>query len=156
MTIDISSLARAREQLHSAAAAIANALDAVAAAATPPPAPPPERRPGRPPTPESATGQAPLSVRPTEACRLLGCGLTYLYMTLIANGELDSYTEGRSRLITMSSIQRLQAKRLAEPDAGKTRKAALVPAHATLADNRRRRREVASAEPASGVEQRKP
>jgi excisionase family DNA binding protein len=46
----------------------------------------------------------PLVVSPREARRLLAIGNTHLY-ALIANGELASYRDGRSRRITMESIR---------------------------------------------------
>jgi hypothetical protein len=54
----------------------------------------------------------PLAVKPRMACRMIGCGLTRLYQ-LLANGELESYRDGGSRMILTSSIvarvQRLAA-----------------------------------------------
>ena len=48
----------------------------------------------------------PLYVRPKEACRLLGIGLTRLYQ-LLNDRTLESILIGRTRLITMVSIKRL-------------------------------------------------
>jgi excisionase family DNA binding protein len=48
----------------------------------------------------------PLYVRPKEAARLLGIGLTRVY-ELLHDGTLDSLLIGRSRLITFASIKRL-------------------------------------------------
>ncbi len=45
----------------------------------------------------------PLAVKPREACRMLGCGITRLY-ELLAKGEVESYRDGGSRLITTRSI----------------------------------------------------
>jgi excisionase family DNA binding protein len=53
-----------------------------------------------------------LLARPQRACYLLDCGTTRLY-ELIANGELESFKDGRSRKIVVASIHRLIAKRLA-------------------------------------------
>jgi excisionase family DNA binding protein len=48
----------------------------------------------------------PLYVRPKEAARLLGIGLTRVY-ELLHDGTLDSLLIGRSRLISFASIKRL-------------------------------------------------
>jgi excisionase family DNA binding protein len=78
------------------------------------------RRGGQP----GSTGRAPVSpvealvVRPKQACILLGCGLTYLFDLLKAR-ELESYLDGRSRLITLASIRARIARKLAEAQAGK-------------------------------------
>jgi len=53
-----------------------------------------------------------LVVSPRRARFLLDIGNTHLYELLTA-GELDSFLEGRSRKITMESIQRLISRRLA-------------------------------------------
>jgi excisionase family DNA binding protein len=58
----------------------------------------------------------PLAVAPKQACRLLGVGNTRLYQ-LIAAGELESYRDGRSRRITMSSIRARIARLLAVSEA---------------------------------------
>jgi excisionase family DNA binding protein len=60
----------------------------------------------------------PIVVRPKQACALLGCGLTYLF-DLLNKGELESYRDGRSRLITLASIRARVARKLAEAHAGK-------------------------------------
>jgi len=60
----------------------------------------------------------PMVVRPKQACILLGCGPTRLFDLLNA-GELESYRDGRSRLITLDSIKRRVARLLAEAQAGK-------------------------------------
>jgi hypothetical protein len=52
-----------------------------------------------------------LLVRPRRACYLLDCGTTHLY-TLIAKGELTSLLDGRSRKVTVESINSYIAKRL--------------------------------------------
>jgi excisionase family DNA binding protein len=46
----------------------------------------------------------PLVVTPREACRMLSIGLTQLY-ELLHNGDLESYRDGGSRRITVSSIR---------------------------------------------------
>jgi hypothetical protein len=53
-----------------------------------------------------------LLVRPKRACYLLDCGTTHLYV-LIAKGEITSFLDGRSRKITVDSINRYIAKHLA-------------------------------------------
>jgi hypothetical protein len=55
----------------------------------------------------------PLVVRPKVAQRLIGCGNTRFY-ELLAIGELESYKDGKSRLITMASIKARVARMLAE------------------------------------------
>ena len=57
----------------------------------------------------------PLVVKPREASRMLGCGRTRIY-ELLAARELDSFLDGRSRKITVESIHRYVAQRLAPPD----------------------------------------
>jgi excisionase family DNA binding protein len=58
----------------------------------------------------------PLAVSPRQACRLLDIGITHLYQ-LIANRELDTYREGRSRKITMESIRSRQARLISAANA---------------------------------------
>jgi hypothetical protein len=60
------------------------------------------------------TGRAiqPLLVRPREAWRMLGCGNTYGY-TLLNAGELESFVDGKARKITVASIHRYIARKLA-------------------------------------------
>jgi excisionase family DNA binding protein len=53
-----------------------------------------------------------LVVKPSGACRLLSCGRTRLYELLQA-GELDSFRDGGSRKITVTSIQRYIQRQLA-------------------------------------------
>jgi hypothetical protein len=53
-----------------------------------------------------------LVVSPHRACIMLGVGITRLY-ELIAARELDSYLDGRARRITVASIHRRIARRLA-------------------------------------------
>lgn len=57
----------------------------------------------------------PLAVRPKEAWRMLGCGNSHGY-NLLARGELDSFTDGSARKITVESIKRYIARRLAKGD----------------------------------------
>jgi len=54
----------------------------------------------------------PVVVKPMIACKMLSTGLTRLY-ALIAAGEITSYLDGRSRLITTSSIRRYVERRVA-------------------------------------------
>jgi len=56
-----------------------------------------------------------LVVRPRRAWHLLDCGTTRLY-ELLDQGELESFLDGRSRKITVESIRRYIAKRLASAD----------------------------------------
>jgi hypothetical protein len=56
----------------------------------------------------------PLVVRPKEAKRMLGnCSDDELYRK-IAAGELDTYLDGRRRLITVASIKADIARKVAE------------------------------------------
>jgi len=61
----------------------------------------------------------PLAVRPKTAWQMLGCGNSYGY-ELLARGELESFTDGSARKITVDSIKRYIARRLAK--SGKVRK----------------------------------
>jgi excisionase family DNA binding protein len=54
----------------------------------------------------------PLAVPPREASRLLSVGMSRLYQ-LMRTGELESYRDGRSRRITMASIQKRMARQIA-------------------------------------------
>jgi hypothetical protein len=54
-----------------------------------------------------------LVVSPRHARQLLDTGNTRLY-ELLAAGELDSFLEGRSRKITVESIQRFIDRRVAD------------------------------------------
>jgi excisionase family DNA binding protein len=54
----------------------------------------------------------PLAVRPDGACKLLGIRKTTLY-ELLAARELDSYTVGRARCISTSSIAKFIERRMA-------------------------------------------
>ena len=55
---------------------------------------------------------AALVVKPKVAWKMLACSNTRGY-ELIAAGQLDSFRDGRSRKITVSSIHRFIARRLA-------------------------------------------
>jgi len=54
----------------------------------------------------------PLVVSPAQAQQMLNCGSSYFYEELLP--QLDSYLEGDRRKVTVQSIERLVAKRLAE------------------------------------------
>jgi excisionase family DNA binding protein len=62
--------------------------------------------------PVNASKPLPLVVPPIEASRLLRCCLSTLY-SLIRRGELDSYTDGKMRRITVASIHNYIDRRLA-------------------------------------------
>jgi len=51
----------------------------------------------------------PIWVRPAEACKLLGLGLTKVY-ELINDGTLESRKVGRARLIRRLDIERLSRR----------------------------------------------
>jgi hypothetical protein len=76
-----------------------------------------------------------LVVKPATAWRMLGCSNTYGY-ALLAAGKLDSFRDGRSRKITVSSIRKYITDRLAESKSagkrprGRPRKADAQPASA--------------------------
>jgi excisionase family DNA binding protein len=53
----------------------------------------------------------PLVVKPRKACVLLSCSHRRLYK-LIADGELQSFKDGRSRKITVASIDQYIARKL--------------------------------------------
>jgi len=55
--------------------------------------------------------QAPLAVPPLEAARMLSLGLSRLYY-LMRTGELDAFHSGRSRRITVASIQNYIGRQL--------------------------------------------
>lgn len=61
---------------------------------------------------QTTSSGLPLVVKPRGACELLGCGNTRLY-ALIAAGELQSFRDGRSRKIVVSSINDYIARQLA-------------------------------------------
>ena len=54
-----------------------------------------------------------LVVSPARAKAMLDCGTTRLYQ-LLAAGELESFRDGKSRKITVSSIRARVARKLAE------------------------------------------
>lgn len=54
-------------------------------------------------------------VSPRRAEQLLGISKTTLY-ELLGRGELESFTLGKSRKITLVSIRALIERRVAEPD----------------------------------------
>jgi hypothetical protein len=56
----------------------------------------------------------PLVVSPREAQALLGVKRSYLYTELLKKGRLDFFKEGALTRITVDSINRHIAKRLAE------------------------------------------
>ena len=61
-----------------------------------------------------APGPVPvIAVPPAEAARLLSCSLSRAY-ELMRNGELESYSDGRSRRVTMASIHKHVARRVAD------------------------------------------
>jgi hypothetical protein len=62
--------------------------------------------------PSTQSDIGPLVVKPRTACRMLDCGNTRLY-ELLGTGELESFLDGRSRKITVDSIRRYVAQRLA-------------------------------------------
>jgi hypothetical protein len=70
---------------------------------------------------KTSIGVDPLVVRPAEAWRMLGCGPTYGY-ELLAAGELDSFTDGGARKITVASIKAYIAKKLATSGTAKVRR----------------------------------
>lgn len=53
-----------------------------------------------------------LVVRPQVAWKMLDCGVTHGY-ALIARGEIETFLDGRARKITVASIHRYIARRLA-------------------------------------------
>jgi hypothetical protein len=54
----------------------------------------------------------PLVVKPRTACIMLSCSHKRLYQ-LLSEGQLESFLNGRSRLITIASINLLIARGLA-------------------------------------------
>jgi len=54
----------------------------------------------------------PLVVKPRTACLMLSCSHKRLYQ-MLGDGQLESFTNGRSRLITVASIRLLIARGLA-------------------------------------------
>lgn len=59
----------------------------------------------------------PLAIPPKDAFDAIGVGVTKGY-ELLSAGELESFTIGRARRITTSSIEAFVARRLAEQVAG--------------------------------------
>ena len=53
-----------------------------------------------------------LIVKPRDACKMLSCSRKRLYQ-MLAHGDLESFKDGRSRKITVNSIKRHIASRLA-------------------------------------------
>jgi hypothetical protein len=76
----------------------------------------------------SSEDLGPLVVKPKVAWKMLACSNTRGY-ELLASGKLDSFLDGRSRKITVDSIRRYIAQRLAP-----------TPATITQARSPRRRR----------------
>jgi hypothetical protein len=64
----------------------------------------------------------PLVVKPRTACLMLACSHKRLYQML--NRQLESFLNGRSRLITIASIRDLIARGLAESAASKPKRSA--------------------------------
>jgi predicted aminopeptidase len=58
----------------------------------------------------------PLAVKAKVARRLLGCGNTRFY-ELLGSGELQSYLDGRSRMVVLASIKERIARQVAEASA---------------------------------------
>jgi hypothetical protein len=58
-----------------------------------------------------------LALSPKKAALALDCGITRIY-ELINSGELDSYLDGHARRITVESLRRYQASRLAASRSG--------------------------------------
>ena len=56
----------------------------------------------------------PLVVKPRDARRMLSCSQKRLY-ELLRDGQLESFKDGWSRKITVSSIERYIARRLTGP-----------------------------------------
>lgn len=92
---------------------------------------------------------APLVASPKVVCRMLDCGLTRLY-ELLARGELQSFTEGRARKITLSSIEDFIARRLAASGSGEPRRD-LVESAVRAVKQERARRAAANVTAANGA-----
>jgi hypothetical protein len=67
----------------------------------------------------------PIAVRPAQAWRMLGCGVTRGYQ-LLNNGELDSFLDGNSRRITVASIHAYIQRKLAVTPKRKNGKSAVI------------------------------
>ncbi|MDB5616591.1 MAG: DNA-binding protein excisionase family [Tardiphaga sp.] len=72
--------------------------------------------------PQGITIDAPLVASPNQAMKALLVSRATLY-SLINDGELESYTEGRSRRITVDSINAYVKRRLAAEAARRARPA---------------------------------
>jgi excisionase family DNA binding protein len=59
---------------------------------------------------------SPIGLAPNAAKQAIGCGTTKLY-ELLAAGELESYCVGRSRRITVASIEAYVARQLEQAKA---------------------------------------
>jgi excisionase family DNA binding protein len=64
------------------------------------------------PLSSKTTRVEPLVVKPRSACTMIGCGRKRLYQ-LLADGQLESFKDGRSRKITVASIKEFIARGLA-------------------------------------------
>lgn len=64
-------------------------------------------------TSSTNTVHSPLVVRPRAAREMLSCANERLYQ-LLNSGELESFRDGRARLITVASIHAYIRRRLAE------------------------------------------
>ncbi|MFZ2158171.1 MAG: helix-turn-helix domain-containing protein [Bradyrhizobium sp.] len=73
--------------------------------------------------PQGINIDAPLVASPNQAMKALLVSRATLY-TLINTGELESYTDGRSRKITVESINAYVRRRLAAESARRGRAAA--------------------------------
>jgi hypothetical protein len=62
-----------------------------------------------------------LVVTPRAACLMLSCSRKRLYQ-LLADGELISFTNGRSRRVTVASIKELVARGIAASAASKLKR----------------------------------
>jgi excisionase family DNA binding protein len=70
----------------------------------------------RAPPQQGAHGAIGFVVSPKRACVLLDCSRPTLY-GMISSGELESYTDGRSRKITVASIRKRIADKVAAAQA---------------------------------------
>jgi len=62
----------------------------------------------------ASAGALPIVVKPKAACLMLSCGIVRLY-ELLNTGQLESFLDGRSRKITVRSIEAYVARKLAAP-----------------------------------------
>jgi excisionase family DNA binding protein len=74
-------------------------------------------------TPQGIAVEAPLVASPNQTMKALLVSRATLY-ALINTGELESYTEGRARRITVESIASYMKRRLAAEAARRSQKAA--------------------------------